>query len=175
MPPTSATAIASVTNFVLGLISRTSSRVNSRRNTFASSRRAVAADSIAAASINGATCVCVAGGITAGSARTGKKCSSRSEPSTRISSPSSISMPGSSGSLFQNNRQFEQHRIAGVVRQTRRTKPQIAAFSGADANVLVGEDFGVTVFARGNVDNEASCHKLLKPEPLDASFYNELA
>ncbi len=47
--------MASVTSFVLGFISRTNSRVNSRKKTFASSRLAVAADSMAAASMNGAT------------------------------------------------------------------------------------------------------------------------
>jgi hypothetical protein len=31
------------------------------------------------------------------------------------------------------------------------------------------------VIARGDVNNEASCHKLLKRKSLDASFYNELA
>src|ERR687890_436225 len=41
--------------FVLQLISRRSSRVNSRRKTLASSRRAVAAASMAACSMKGAT------------------------------------------------------------------------------------------------------------------------
>jgi hypothetical protein len=49
--------IAKMIILVLGLISRTSSRVNSRRKILASSRRAVADASIAACSMKGATCV----------------------------------------------------------------------------------------------------------------------
>ncbi len=87
--------------FVLHLISRKSSRVNSRRKTLASSRRAVAAASMAACSMKGATLARRLCWVTAGRLPTGKNCIRTSKGPKRSSSPSSIFAPRATGRPFR--------------------------------------------------------------------------
>src|ERR1041384_6569808 len=60
--------------------------------------------------------------------------------------------------------QLEQHCVCGVSRERGRAQAQRATFTGANANDVVGEDFGMPVFARGDVDNQAGCHKVTEPK-----------
>ena len=92
--------MASAMIFVLQLISRNNSRVNSRRKTLASSRRAVAAASIAACSMKGAT-LARRLETTAGRLPTGKNCIATPNAPNRSSSPSSIRAPRASGLPFK--------------------------------------------------------------------------
>ena len=57
---------------------------------------------------------------------------------------------------------LEQYCISNGFGQTRGAEPQVTTFGGANANAVVGEDFGMPVVARGDVDNQAGSHKELQ-------------
>ena len=51
--------------------------------------------------------------------------------------------------------QFEQDRVCGGFGQTGRAQTQVTTFGSTNTNAFVGEDFGMPVVARGDVDNQA--------------------
>src|SRR4029453_13944846 len=57
---------------------------------------------------------------------------------------------------------LEQNAVCGGFWQTGRAESQVTAFGSTNANTIVGEDFGMPVVARGDVDNQAGRHKQLQ-------------